>query len=236
MKNRDIEAHAPLVLVVKITTFIGRISPFRLLTKILGARERFPFWRRFLTTHPIAGRRLVVDSRVDNAALYVLLWLAVLVVLFMATPAWSGASVAGRIVCVLALLLAVWRYVDVMAYQIGILLDPRQRVLQSAPRSLIVLSLNIVELTLVAAIAMHVLGAETASGQVMDRADSWIRAFNLVAFLEPIERAGFLVLVAQVLNVLAGVLFLIVGFGTVLGLITGEFSRPDSDDSRQDRD
>lgn len=222
-RDDDTRAVAGVVLIVKLTAFFGRLSPYRLLARVLTGRERSARWKRFLTVGPVGGRRLVANDQVDVASVYVLLWLAVLVVMFAVAPAWAGASAMGRVLSALAVGLAVSRYVDLVAYQLGILLDPRQRKLWSPTRSLVLLAVNVAEITVASATVLHVLGDEVQPGQAMGRVDAWVRAVDLVALLEPIRRTDAPLLVAQVLTVASGVLLLILAVGMLLSLLSQEF-------------
>jgi hypothetical protein len=192
---------------------------------MFGGRKRSSLASKLLGDRPKNGAHLVADDAVDVAALYVVLSVALLLLGLLVAPAWSGASGFGRGVSALALGVAAWRYLDIVAYQAGILLDPRQDLLRSPSRSLVLLVFNICELTLACATVLHVLGDKNVAGQSVDRVDAWVRAVDLVALLEPIKRASLPLVTAQVLTVAAGVLLLVVGVGVVLGLMTQEFRR-----------
>ncbi len=231
--RNDIRANVLVVLAVKLTTFCGRFSPYRLLTRVFAGRKRSARWTRMLTAHPIAGRRLVAHDRIDVASIYVALWLAVLLGMLLVVPAWNGASAAGRVVSVLGIVLAVTRFVDLVTYQVGILLDPRQRMLWSPARNLVLLGVNLVEITLASAVALYVLGDELPGGTPAGRLDAWVRAVNLIALLEPVKRAGAPLLATQVLTVASAVLLLVLAVGMLLGLMSQEFrnGRSESDEN-----
>jgi hypothetical protein len=90
----------------------------------------------------VAGKR-------DAASIYVGIWLCVLILLLVFTPRLSADQWWSALLSVLILIAATARYLDLTTYQRGILLDPRQRRLQGAERSLVLLALNLVEVTLI---------------------------------------------------------------------------------------
>jgi hypothetical protein len=219
----EVRAPAIVVLIVRLTATIGRLSPYRPLYEALNRRERSRLGNALLADRPRNGIHLLADDAIDVAAVYVVSTLTLLLAAFLAAPAWADASSLGRIVAASAVALATWRYVDIVAYHAGILLDPRQDLLRSPARSLVLLVFNVCELTLTCAIVLHVLGAEDGQGHAVDRVDAWLRAVDLIALLEPIKRATLPLVTAQVLTVAAGILLLVVGVGILLGLMTQEF-------------
>ncbi len=123
---------------------------------------------------------------------------------------------------ILCLGLATLRYVDLICYQVGILLDPRQRRLRGVERSLVLLTLNLVELTLIGMIWLYA-GSLGGLGHPLSRGDALLQAFNLTSLLTPAISASLPLVVAQLASHFGAVLLLVVTIGMLLGLISASF-------------
>lgn len=171
------------------------------------------------------GRQAILIARApDAAAIYVGTWLCALIVLAAFTPRLRTPAAPTVALGVLCLAIATVRFLDLVSYQVGILLDPRQRRLRGPERSLVLLTLNLVELTLIETIWLYA-GSLDVAGHVLSRGDVLLQSLNLTSLLTPIVSAPVPLLVAQLASHFGAVLLLVVTIGMLLGLISASFER-----------
>ena len=212
--------------IVAATEYVQKLSLYRLALKYVEYRQQ-PVGRRSVLrrTQPRGDdHQVLVAGRRDAASVYVGTWLCLLLILLAFTPRVSAGQWGLAVLSVLVLAAATARYLDLTTYQIGILLDPRQRRLQGAERSLVLLALNLVEVTLIGGIWLFA-GSYSASGRPAGRTESWLHAVNLVGTLSPVSNGSVLVVCAQLATLVAGLLLLIASIGVFISLIGAGFNR-----------
>jgi hypothetical protein len=173
---------------------------------------------------PTGRQEILVASGPDAAAVYVGTWLCALLVLTAFAPRIGAAGALTVALGVVCLAIATVRFLDLVSYQVGILLDPRQRRLRGPERSLVLLTLNLVELTLIETIWLYAGGLDSA-GHVLSRGDVFLQSLNLTSLLAPIVSTRLALVVAQLASHFGAVLLLVVTIGMLLGLISASFER-----------
>jgi hypothetical protein len=167
---------------------------------------------------------MLVAGSPDAAAVYVGGWLVFLVVLLLVTPRLSAGDAAEVVGSALVLALATVRYLDLTTYQLGILLDPRQRRLRGPERSLVLLALNVIEVTLIGGIWLFV-GSYGVTQHPGGRTNAWLHAVNLVGTLSSVTTGSAMIVCAQLATLAAGVVLLVAAIGVLISLIGASFGR-----------
>jgi hypothetical protein len=172
--------------------------------------------------------KVLVAGSPDAAAVYVGLWITLLAALTASVPRLQANEALALTFSGFCVTVSGARFVDLFSYQAGILIDPRQRQLRGAERSLILLTLNVVELTLIGTIWLYAGGFES-QGHLLSRGDTVLQSVNVVGFLTPIASASAPLVIAQVASHVAAVLLIVTSIGVLLGLISASFkpSEPD---------
>jgi hypothetical protein len=220
---------APIVVALVIATdwVASHLSLYRLALRLTARdRGRLRLADR-LRTRPreAQGRTTVlVAGAPDAAALYIAAWLTVLALMAAFVPRLEPDRAVPVAFAVLCVTVAAWRFLDLVSYQAGILLDPRQRLLRGPERSLALLALNLIELTLVSTIWLYV-GAFALGGQMLSRGETLVQSVNVVSLLTPIGSGDAPMVIAQTASHFAAVLLLVMSVGTLLGLISDSFDR-----------
>ncbi|HEX3910133.1 MAG TPA: hypothetical protein VHW67_05465 [Solirubrobacteraceae bacterium] len=175
------------------------------------------------------GPLLKVWSRKENtnrrraqvAPAYVIGWLLFDALLLFASPLWIGSEVAS-IVCAA---IAGYRFLDIVLFQLEVMLSrkPEHKVFAAFERSLILLALNVVELTLISGVWLRAagLGGTTAS---------WFAGFLLTTLMgTPDKPSGYGVTagtetdIATVATICGALLLLVGGVGLLIGLLSQKF-------------
>lgn len=115
-----------------------------------AVRDVLNFWNKWLSPYPLVGRfarwRLSRDGRrVDAGEFYVLGWF----LLLFAMCALSTAFVLPQTVMVLLAVVAAYRWIDLSVFVSNILLTTNPSILQSLARSLVLFTVNVLELLLI---------------------------------------------------------------------------------------
>jgi hypothetical protein len=222
-----IEAPPIVVAIVAATEWVqATVSAYKRVLSWVERRQpslHGPKWLR--QTRPVGsdGAVLVAGSP-DAAVVYVGGWLVLLLVLVLLSPRLSAGDAADVVGGACALAFATVRYLDLTTYQLGILLDPRQRKLRGPERSLVLLALNLTEVTMIGGIWFFA-GGYRVSGHRVGRSDAWLHAVNLVGTLSSVTTGSVMVVCAQLAILAVGLLLLIVSIGVLIGLIGMSFSQ-----------
>lgn len=115
-----------------------------------AVRSVLNFWNKWLSPYPLVGKfarwRLSrTGQRVDAGEFYVLGWFFLL----LSMCALSAAFALPQMVMVLLAVLATYRWVDLSVFVANILLTTNPSILQSLARSLVLFTVNVVELLLI---------------------------------------------------------------------------------------
>jgi hypothetical protein len=154
-------------------------------------------------------RRLRVISQ---AEVYVAGWLALLTAIFVLSPETPGSGWQYVIVAICS-----YRYVDLLTYYVGILLDRSANSLQSYMRSLVLLALNVGELVLILGLAFRILFPG------IGRPTALLDAFDVVTLRAPAPGPGTVPHFVGALAIIAALTLLVGGVTVVLGLISARF-------------
>jgi len=183
--------------------------------------EPHPIVRGVVTAHRWFDRRLslygpairhVWPDRWDAtnfAPVYVAGWAVVLGILFAISaaadlPAWARVLIA---------LIAAFRWVDAVLYEVGILLDRSQAWLAGFERSLLLAAGNLFELSLVGAIWLTALRWPEPAG------DTWLHTISLVTLSGSPVYEGAPAAIAQVATMAGGLIFLGGAIAMLLGML-----------------
>jgi hypothetical protein len=155
-RPREIRTAPIVVAVVVVTEWIqSHLSLYRWAVAVAsrnGGRLRAENRLRRRSRGPAQDEEILVAGAPDAAMVYVGSWLGILAVLTLLVPRLTTSSATTVAGSGLVIVIASSRFIDLVSYQVGLLLDPRQRHLRGAERSLVLLSLNLVELTLIGTI------------------------------------------------------------------------------------
>jgi hypothetical protein len=159
--------------------------------------------------------------RAQVAPAYVLGWLLVDLALLLSSPVWLESSLA----TIVAVAIAGYRYLDIVLYQLRIMLSrgPEQTVLAAFDRSLILLAFNVVELSLLSGIWLRAAGLANTTG-------AWFAGFLLTTLMSTPSNvrtlsstAGTEVNLATVATICGALVLLLGGLTLLIGLIGQKF-------------
>lgn len=159
--------------------------------------------------------------RAQVAPAYVSGWLLLDFALLFTSPLWIGSEPAS-IACAAV---AGYRFLDIVLFQLEVMLSrrPEHKVFAAFERSLILLALNVIELTLISGVWLRASGLGGTTG-------AWFAGFMLTTLISAPDKspalgsvAGTEVDLASVATVCGALLLLIGGLGLLIGLLAQKF-------------
>jgi hypothetical protein len=201
--SRDATHYAFVDAVVGVIAALQRLSLYNLALRAWARKEN-------------TNRR-----RAQVAPAYVLGWLAADTALLFSSPAWVSSSSASAVCAAIA----AYRFLDIVLFQIRIMLSrgPEQTVLAAFDRSLIMLAINVVELTLISGVWLRASGIGSTTG-------AWFSGFMLTTFVGTPEKPspltstmGTEIDLTTVATVSGALVLLVGGLGLLIGLIGQKF-------------
>jgi hypothetical protein len=186
---------------------------------IIAALQRLSLYGPLLSTW--ARNEDTNRRRAQVAPAYVLGWLLVDLALLLSSPVWLESSLA----TIVAVAIAGYRYLDIVLYQLRIMLSrgPEQTVLAAFDRSLILLAFNVVELSLLSGTWLRAAGLASTTG-------AWFAGFLLTTLMSTPSKArtlsaaaGTEVNLATVATICGALVLLLGGLTLLIGLIGQKF-------------